>query len=290
MVSPLRDLMAPPPGMAAIDFTSPQGAAALVSPHSVSWRVFKNPVSLFIGGAAAVILELAEPRVRTGVWEHTSFRADPVGRMRRTGYAAMATIYAPTEAAEAMIAAVNAGHARIRGQTPAGESFSAADTDLLVWVHATAAFGFLSAYRRFVRRLSQEERDRFYAEGMRAAALYGAIGAPRSEGACAELFTRTIPTLEKSEIVFEFLDILAKAPIAPTPLAGMQKLLVKAAVALVPVRIREILELGRDWDLPLGAETVIHAAGAAADRFVLKDAPPAQACVRMGLKADYLYR
>ena len=53
------------------DFSLPVGEAALVSPDSVSWRVFKNPLSLFIGGVAAVIMELAEPRVRTGVWEST---------------------------------------------------------------------------------------------------------------------------------------------------------------------------------------------------------------------------
>ena len=61
-----------------LDFSQPAGEAALVSPNSVSWRVFKNPLSLFIGGVTAVIMELAEPRVRTGVWEHTSFRVDPI--------------------------------------------------------------------------------------------------------------------------------------------------------------------------------------------------------------------
>src|SRR5215218_121440 len=49
-----------------IDFSRPTGEPALVSPDSVSWRVFKNPLSLFIGGVAAVIMELAEPRVRVG--------------------------------------------------------------------------------------------------------------------------------------------------------------------------------------------------------------------------------
>jgi hypothetical protein len=62
----------------SIDFLRPAGEAALVSPDSVSWRVFKNPLSLFIGGVTAVIMELAEPRVRTGVWEHTTFRLDPI--------------------------------------------------------------------------------------------------------------------------------------------------------------------------------------------------------------------
>ena len=37
------------------DFLRPAGEAALVSPDSVSWRVFKNPLSLFIGGVAAVV-------------------------------------------------------------------------------------------------------------------------------------------------------------------------------------------------------------------------------------------
>src|SRR5215204_3759616 len=36
-----------------IDFSRPTGEAALVSPDSVCWRVFKNPLSLFIGGLAA---------------------------------------------------------------------------------------------------------------------------------------------------------------------------------------------------------------------------------------------
>ena len=67
------------------DFLRPAGEAALVSPDSVSWRVFKNPLSLFVGGVAAVIMELAEPRVRTGVWEHTTFRIDPVRRLRPDG-------------------------------------------------------------------------------------------------------------------------------------------------------------------------------------------------------------
>ena len=76
-----------------IDFRAPRGEAALAAADSVSWRVFKNPVALFVGGIAAVLLELAEPRVRTGVWEHSSFRGDPVRRMKRTGLAAMVTVW-----------------------------------------------------------------------------------------------------------------------------------------------------------------------------------------------------
>jgi uncharacterized protein (DUF2236 family) len=162
----------------SVDFLRPSGEAALVSPDSVSWRVFKNPLSLFIGGVSAVIMELAEPRVRAGVWEHTTFRVDPIRRLRRTGLAAMVTVYGARSTAETMIARIRRMHDKIRGTTSAGKAYRANDPELLNWVQATAAFGFLQAYHSYVRPLSQVKRDHFYAERMRPAALYGATGAP----------------------------------------------------------------------------------------------------------------
>jgi uncharacterized protein (DUF2236 family) len=125
-----------------INFSQPAGEPALVSTDSISWRVFKNPLSLFVGGVSAVILELAEPRVRTGVWEHTNFRMNPVGRLQRTGLAAMVTVYGARGTAEAMIARVRRMHDRIAGTTPSGEVYSASDPELLNWVQGTAAYGF----------------------------------------------------------------------------------------------------------------------------------------------------
>jgi len=165
------------------DFTQPAGEAALVGPDSVAWQVFRNPVALFVGGIAAVVLELAEPRVRSGVWDHTTFRSDPLRRMERTGLAAMVTIYGARSTAEKMIADVSRLHERVRGVTPAGVEYRASDPELLDWVQATASFGFLEAYCAFVRPLDATQRDRFYAEGAEAARLYGAVGAPTSVAA-----------------------------------------------------------------------------------------------------------
>src|SRR5688500_18022419 len=100
------------------DFLRPDGEPALIPAESVSWRIFKNPVAVIVGGVAAVILEFAEPRVRSGVWERTNFRTDPLGRMRRTGLAALVTVYAPRSAAEAMIARVRRIHDYVEGVTP----------------------------------------------------------------------------------------------------------------------------------------------------------------------------
>ena len=277
-----------PGDQSSVDFSRPAGEHALVSPESVSWRVFKNPVSLFIGGVAAVIMELAEPRVRTGVWEHTTFRVDPIRRLRRTGLAAMVTVYGARSTAEAMIAHVRRMHDKVAGMTSSGEAYCANDPELLNWVHGTAAYGFVQAYHAYVRPLSLQERNCYYAEGITAAALYGATSAPASEAELEILFEATAGRLERSDIVFEFLAIMRSASILPLLLRPVQHLLVRAAIDLTPRWLQTILGLNgygvRRWEAEL-----IRQAGAFADRLVLETSPAVQACRRVRLPAQYLY-
>lgn len=278
------------PGGAGIDFSAPAGEPALAAPDSISWQVFKNPLALFVGGVAAVLLELAEPRVRTGVWQATSFRNDPAGRLRSTGLAAMVTVYGARSTAEAMIAAVNRRHAMIQGVTPGGMAFRADQPELLDWVHATASYGFLEAFQAYVRRLDPAERDRFYAEGRASAVLYGATGAPASQRQVEQMMQSMRPILEPSPVIFEFLGIMRDAPLLPGPLRLAQGLLLRAAVALLPAWVRERLGLDRRWRLRLWERRLLQRAGADADRLVLRSCPPVQACRRMGLPDDVLYR
>lgn len=274
----------------SVDFSRPEGEPALVAPESVSWRVFKNPVSVFIGGVAAVILELAEPGVRAGVWEHTSFRADPMRRLQRTGLAAMVTVYGARSVAETMIAGVTRMHARVTGETPSGAGYRATDADLLTWVQATASFGFAEAYSHYVRPLPRSDLDRFYAEGDAAARLYGAADAPMSEAERAALFDAMRGRLEPSPVVFEFLDIMARAPIFPAPLRPAQKLLVRAAVDLVPWWVRDLLGLHRAHGIRPWQASLVRQAAMLSERLMLASSPPVQSCLRLGLPADYLYR
>jgi uncharacterized protein (DUF2236 family) len=272
-----------------VDFSQPPGEAALAAPDSVSWRIFKNPVALFVGGVTAVILELAEPRVRTGVWEHSSFRDDPLTRLKRTGLAAMVTVYGARSVAEAMIAGVGRQHARIEGVTPGGTAYRADDVELLDWVQATASFGFLTAYHALVRPLSREDRDRLYAEAAPAARLYGAVGAPTSEAEWEAQLAAMLPRLERSAIVLEFLTLMRGVRIAG-PLSRLQHPLIRAAVGLVPAEARAVLGLGREW-LPRPLELpMIRAAARLADRTPIPGAPPYEASVRMGLPGEWLYR
>lgn len=285
----VQNLIQPEDGR-RVDFRVPAGEPALAAPDSVSWRVFKNPISLFVGGVAAVILELAEPRVRTGVWEHSSFRRDPLPRLKRTGLAVMVTVYGARSTAEAMIAGVRRRHDKVVGDTPAGAAYRANDVELLDWVQATASFGFLEAYHAYVAPLTDAERDRFYAEAAPAAALYGAVGAPASVVEWEARLAATLPRLERHAIVFEFLALMRKTTILPVPLRGLQGALIRAAAAITPAPVREVLGLGREWDLGPVEKRWVKWAGAAADRLPIKGTPAVEACQRMGLPADYLYR
>jgi len=259
-----------------IDFAAPRGEPSLSPADSVAWRAFKNPVALYIGGVTAVLLELAEPRVRTGVWEHTNFRDAPVRRMRRTGIAAMVTVYAARSQAEAMIERVARMHGRVEGTTPCGQAYSANDPELLTWVHATASYGFLSAYDRFADPLDLAEQNRFYSESSRAAALYGADAPPRSVAQRESLFEAMHPRLA------------ARAPALPFPCPTRQRPLIRASIHLLPEPVRARLELA---DTLSESEALrIRQAARVFERIAVPMSPPVQACRRLGLSTDLLYR
>jgi uncharacterized protein (DUF2236 family) len=263
-----------PPGTQPDDFLQPAGEAALLAADSVSWRVFRNPVAMLVGGVTAVVLELAEPRVRSGVWEHTTFRDLPLTRLQRTGYAAMMTAFGARSRTEAMISRINAGHARITGRTPDGTPYGATDVDLLTWVHATATFGFLQGYVSCVRELLPADRDRFYAENQLSAHLYGVLTPPGSERELEALIEQIAPRLEPSAIVQEFLAIMRRVPLLPWPLRDLQSLLLRAAVQNVPGPIRRRLGLdGAAWKVRPWQWALLRGIGRATDRLSLPSLP-----------------
>ena len=264
----------------AFDFSQPAGEPALAPAGGITWQVFANPVALFVGGVTAVLLELAEPSVRTGVWDHSSFRRDPGLRLRRTGFAAMMTVYGPRSAAEQLIANVVRIHHHVQGTTPDGVPYHANDPRLLDWVQATATFGFTEAYHRYARRLSLLEKDAAFAEAQPAARLYGATGAPRSWSEWEAMLARSARGLEGSAILADFIRIMGEAPILPAPLRPLQRLLVRAAIEITPEPVRSLPQL-RGHCLRLGEATLVRTLARGAGLLPLGDTPPAQATRRL---------
>ena len=223
---------------------------ALLASDSVSWKIFKNPLGLYIGGVTAVVLQLAEPRVGSGVWQYTSFRQRPLERLQRTGHAAMMTVYGPRSRTEQMIAAVTRLHARVRGIASDGRAFCASHPELLEWVHATAALDFS---RRTTRRqpLAALERDRFYSEGRPAQALRRQVDAEIASSARGSVCSHG-RELQRSDIALDFLRIMPRVPALPAPLQPLQGVLVKAAIEVIPAGLRDRIGLGKAWSLAPG--------------------------------------
>lgn len=262
-----------------VNFAVPAGEAGLVTPQSVSWRVFRNPVAVAIGGVAAVLLELGEPRVRAGVWEHSDFRRNPKARMRRTALGAMITVYGPLSLVETYTKKVNAIHAAIGGVAEGGEAYRADDAELLRWVQVTATYAFAEAYHRYVQPLSAGERDSFIAEAAAGAAYYGVADAPRTNAELERMLTDAAPVLEPSEVLGEFLQIIRTAPILPPAARMLQPLLARAAMDLLPPDLAQ--RIGCSASAARAERRLLKLAASVAERVNVKDSPWAQALERL---------
>ena len=272
-----------------VDFSAPAGEAALLAPDSVQWRVYKNPIALGIGGIAAVLLEFAEPRIWSGVWDHSTYKADPIGRSRRTGLVAMLACYGPASTAKEVIGKVNRMHGKVKGETPAGEPYRALDPVLLDWVAATASYGFLMAYDRFVHPLSDADKTRFMRDGEVVGREFGARRSPASINEFMTMMAELEPRFEPHPIVFEFLEIIESGRAAPSVPRFLHRAIARAAVSLLPPHIQRKLRLDERYALKRRDRVMLGIAGRLADRRVDRASPACQASVRLGLPHDFLF-
>jgi uncharacterized protein (DUF2236 family) len=273
-----------------IDYLNPVGEPSLVPPTSPQWRVFKNPVAIAIGGVAAVLLEFADARIRSGVWDHSTYKVDPIGRSKRTGIAAMAGVFGPASAARRIIGGVNTMHRKVVGETPKGEAYRALDPELLDWVHATAGYGFLEAYHRFVRPMSPAERTAYYRDGEAVARLYRVERPLTSDADFFAMLDALLPRFEPHRINLEFLEIIQSGKAAPAVPKFLHRALARAAVSLLPDAVRQRLELGSEFDLTITDRVMLRTAGLIADRVRDRQSPAWQGALRLGLPGDFAWR
>ena len=138
-----------------------------------------------------------------------------------------------------------------------GSIASAKDPELLDWVSATAGYGFLTAYDRFVAPLSIEDQERFYREGTAVAELYGVQNKVNSRADFFAMMDKLAPRFEPHPINKEFLDIIQSGKAAPNVPRFLHRALARAAVSILPPLIRERLELGREYDLSFADRAAI---------------------------------
>ncbi|MGH8182868.1 MAG: oxygenase MpaB family protein [Rhodanobacteraceae bacterium] len=230
----------------APDYDAPPGDPGLFGPHSVAWKIHADFPSMMVGGLASLMLQALHPLALAGVWDHSSFRTDTLGRLRNTSAFVGRTTYAPRAPAEAAIERVLAIHHGMRGTTPDGRAYSADDPHLLTWVHCAECWCFLRAYETYCRvRIPSGLQDRYLDEVARIAEALGARGVPKSTAQLDTFFTAARPELVFDARTRETLEILGSIRL-PIPFAGFSRdLFLGAAAALLPPWALDLVERSR---------------------------------------------
>ncbi|MES2442636.1 MAG: oxygenase MpaB family protein [Pseudomonadota bacterium] len=213
----------------------------LFGPQSVVWRVHGDLITMMVGGVTALLLQMLHPAVLAGVWDHSTFRSDMLGRLRRTARFIAVTGYDSREAAGAAIAKVREVHTRVHGVLPDGTPYKADDPRLLAWVHVTEAIAFLGAWIRYAEPgMSLADQDRYFAEFAIIAEALGADPIPRTRAEAEALIAEMRADLFSDARTREVARMVLTQPAPSLVVKPFQALTFQAAVDLLPDWARDM--------------------------------------------------
>ena len=139
---------------------------------------------LLVAWLRALLLQLAHPLIAAGVAEHSTFRgstAASFSRLHQTVGAMLAITFGTHAERERALDGIRAIHRRVHGTLAspcgtfaAGTPYSAEDSDLLIWVHATLVESIVLVYEQLVHPLAPSDCDRYCADSADVAVELGA--------------------------------------------------------------------------------------------------------------------
>lgn len=271
-----------PRDQSGVVYDMPAGDPGWFGPDSVTWRIHSEFPGMLAGGLCALMLQLLHPRALAGVYDHSNFRDDLVGRLRRTTSFVAGTTYAPSAEVETLVSRVRRIHAQVVGTLPDGRAYAADEPELLTWVHVTEAYGFLEGCRRYCRDVPVAVADRYYDEYRRVAEALGARDVPASEAQVAEYFAAQQPQLQMDARSREVLEVLAEVRL-PVPLPGVSRdVFLAAGAALLPLWAVQLLARSRGQQLQSVVAARVLRSVAPLFRLALNDGISTRACRRVG--------
>ncbi len=225
----------------AIDYDNPKGDPGLFGPQSACWNVHRDFSSMIVGGFSALLLQMLHPLALAGVWDHSNFRNDMLGRLGRTAQFVGGTTFANTADAEKLIAKVRSIHAQVNGTTPDGHFYSAMDPALLTWVHVAEARSFLCARNIYLKpALSSIEQDQYFAEYAIVAERLGAKDVPKSKADIDQYLKNMSGKLVLNDRTREVFDLLYHPTVGQLPSRLFARQAMVAALDLLPPFAREL--------------------------------------------------
>jgi uncharacterized protein (DUF2236 family) len=223
----------------------PPSDEALFARDTPIRMVHADIVAMMVGGIRGLLLQMLHPHALQGVLDHSNFRSDMHGRLRRTARFIAVTTFGHRKDAQAAIDRVNRIHAAVGGTLPDGSPYSASDPRVLAWVHVAEATSFLAAYLRHVRPdMPGAEQDEYYRQFAVIALALGADPVPTNRVEAEAIFRELRNDLAASPAAREVADlVLSQRPKGAPP--AVQTLLGAEAVALLPPFARSMLGLER---------------------------------------------
>lgn len=135
---------------------------------------------VMISGPRALLMQAADPLAVEGLLAHTTGMDKPYERLERTAEVMSAIGFDSKERADRMTRRVRKMHSKVRGTLdrdvgpfPAGTPYAADDPKLLMWVLFTLVDSGIVVYERFVKRMSRDEKERYWADFRIVGNLFG---------------------------------------------------------------------------------------------------------------------
>jgi uncharacterized protein (DUF2236 family) len=189
-------------------YAEPLGDPGLTGPGSVSWELHSDMGVVAAAGTGAIIMEILHPAVMAGVHDLSSYQTQPERRTRNTFGYVVATTFGSTDAATALINRVRRMHERVNGTMPDGRPYRAMDPELIGWVHNAIPWAIMTAYERYHRPLTVDEKDRYLAEQAVIGKMGGAGDIPTTVRELDEYVEAMRPKLVVNEQTLGFLDFV----------------------------------------------------------------------------------
>jgi uncharacterized protein (DUF2236 family) len=218
-------------------FGGPPGDPGLVGPGSMSWELHRDIASVLVAGTAAIVLEILHPSVMAGVQDLSNYREEPLRRGKTTFGYVVTTTFGNTQAATRLINAVKRMHSRVEGTRPDGVPYRALDPELIAWVHTCIPWMVMTAYDRYRRPLSDDERNRYLAEQAVIGRMGGADRVPETVGELEDYVEAMRPRLAVTDQTLEFFDFLLHMPFGPP---GPGRLQVETSLSIMPAWARRL--------------------------------------------------
>lgn len=257
-------------------------------PGSAVWAVHGSMATI-VAGIRALLMQALHPGALAGVYDHSRFREDPLGRLAGTIRWIFTVTYGSTEAARGASDWVLRLHESIRGSYVDGHGeardYTANDPELLRWVHIAFTDAFLSAHKLWGGPIPGGP-DAYVREWAGAGRLMGVDAPPLSEKEMRQQLDRWYDggELRWDERVAETVSFLRDPPLHPTLRPGYRVLFAAAVTSLEP-KYRDMLGLraARLGPIPLPVRLITRVVLAVV-RLALGRTGPSEQAARVRLR------